>query len=176
MTDVIWTANTISSGTSFSLLGLHDMKHKPMSIKADENSFPLITNIQLWVLPWVYLLTEKAKSPPWHKAFIANEMWLQELEEIRAQVYEGKFNSGTSQGRTRPKVFTQPLLKISVMDGTIPMGTHILWVITRPGNLEPGLSKFNFSGFSRTANGCNGSPPWPQSFRINISGCRTWLY
>lgn len=157
MTDVIWTANIIASRTGFSPLELH-MKHKPVSIKADGNSFPLITNTQLWVLPWVYLLTEKAKSPPQHKACIANEMWLQELEEIRTQLYEGKFNPGTSQGRNRAKIFMQPLLKISVMDGTIPTGTHILSVVTRPRNLEAGLSKSNFSGFSRAAHDCNGSP------------------
>lgn len=161
MTHVIWTANIISSRTSFFPLGLPDVKYKTstLSIKANENSFPWITNTQLWVLPWVYLLTEKAKSPPEHKAFIANEIWLQELEERRAWLYEGKFNPRTSKGRNRPKIFTQPVLKISAMDGTIPLGTHIFSVITRLRNLEPGLSKSKCSGSSSTADDCNGSPP-----------------
>lgn len=53
----------------------------------------------------------------------------------------------TSQGRNGPKIFMQPLLKISLMKGEIPMGTPDL-VIARPRNLELGLCKSNFSGWT----------------------------
>ncbi|KQK77825.1 hypothetical protein AAES_123002 [Amazona aestiva] len=35
-------------------------------------------------------------------------------------------------------------------------------IISRPRILEPGLNKSNFSGFSRAADDCNGSPQRPQ--------------
>lgn len=155
MTDVILTANIISSKTSFSPLGLHDMKHKPMSVKVDENPFPLITDTQLWVLPEFIFSQRRQKA---HRSTrLSLPMRCGYKSWRRAQLDDGEFNSRTSQGRNRPKVFTQPLLKISVMGGTFTMGTHILSVITRPRNLEPHLSKSNFSGFSRTADDCNGS-------------------
>lgn len=91
-----------------------------------------------------------------------------------------KNNAQTSQGRNRPKVFTSPLLSISVTTRSYgdPHPCHILTVITRLRNLEPILRSPTFLALAELQMIVMAFPSdlSTQSCRINIMGCRHWLY